>query len=319
MGSSNGGADMKQRGWGAAIAIATVLAAGTAYAAPCEQTMQAYGEPPREDATLTCTCGPPQGGFLGALTEALDEIDGEVVERYPGTLLQTMGAAWGTWTYSYDSNICMAAQHVGLIADPDVGAEVQVQVAPGCETYVPSVRNGMETRDRGSFDRSFFFPAVSDGGCPGTDSYRPSRLDLGTYGADGQWLAIALPRNDGSWRCSVYGRAAGSDPDQGLWLQVNDEALRYRPDTPLDDEAQARLLFDGTATLLPLAVRRGEAFMPLYAPLAATLAATMELQIALTLPGAEDAVTLVWPLDGFTEAFDRAARECNVPALADRE
>lgn len=73
------------------------------------------------------------------------------------------GSVWGTLTYSDDSSICAAAVHAGAI--PASGGEVTVEPAPGCQSYAPSVRNGISTSLYGAWGRSFFFSDVGPGKC----------------------------------------------------------------------------------------------------------------------------------------------------------
>jgi hypothetical protein len=54
------------------------------------------------------------------------------------------GTVWGTDVYTYDSSICAAAAHAGIIT-PAAGGMVHYIWAPGQLTYVASVRNGISS------------------------------------------------------------------------------------------------------------------------------------------------------------------------------
>ncbi len=150
-----------------AMAILCTGLGGPAWALePCAAKFFAYGD---VDAKVTCTCGPPQGLTLG-LGELTEEL-GVPKPDYYGSLEQTIGGLYGTWTYTAESNICKAAAHAGLYVDPDKGAKVTVQGAPGCPAYEGSRQNGWQSYAADAATGSFFFPALSQGRCPGEDGY----------------------------------------------------------------------------------------------------------------------------------------------------
>jgi hypothetical protein len=60
---------------------------------------------------------------------------------------------WGTDIYTNDSNVCVAAIHAGVIT-PE-GGPVLVELAAGQDSYSGTVRNGIETRQYGSWHESF--------------------------------------------------------------------------------------------------------------------------------------------------------------------
>jgi hypothetical protein len=60
---------------------------------------------------------------------------------------------WGTDIYTNDSNVCVAAIHAGVITLD--GGPVLVELAAGQDSYSGSVRNGIETRQYGSWHESF--------------------------------------------------------------------------------------------------------------------------------------------------------------------
>ena len=65
------------------------------------------------------------------------------------------GAVWGSGPYTSDSNICAAARHAGAIGAE--GGSVTAVAAPGEASYAGSTRNGIETRNWGSYPTSFTF------------------------------------------------------------------------------------------------------------------------------------------------------------------
>lgn len=291
----------------AAMAMAGLAAAAPPAAAePCARTLNDYPPPPGATATLICTCGPPLGGFVLDLSDLTDELAGpDAPKPYPGTLLQTIGGVAGSWTFTPGSNICIAARHAGLIADPEIGAEVRLAVSAGCDAYEGSVRNGVASKAAGPAGRSFHFPAVSGGGCPGDPGYLPERLVLGRFDS---WSAVASSRSDGTWSCSVYSRAAGSAAKDGLWLLVFKDHLRFDPAVDIAAAARVTVAVDGI--LFPMALRNGHAFVPLsIAPVARALGTATEVAIAVR-SGDAPPPTHRFPLRGFADAYARIAEEC---------
>ncbi len=65
------------------------------------------------------------------------------------------GSVWGTDVYTYDSSICHAAVHAGIIKAE--GGPVTVYPQPGRISYDGEERNGVSSRDYGHYDRSFSF------------------------------------------------------------------------------------------------------------------------------------------------------------------
>ena len=79
------------------------------------------------------------------------------------------GSVWGSGPYTYDSNICTAAKHAGLLGSD--GGEIWAQMAPGEDAYHGSSRNGIQTSAYGKyggsynlFSRSFSKSSVQE--CP---------------------------------------------------------------------------------------------------------------------------------------------------------
>ena len=67
------------------------------------------------------------------------------------------GTVWGSGTYTTDSRICRAAVHAGVI--PATGGVVNVQPAPGRQSYAGSAANGITTEGYGPWGASFTFQA----------------------------------------------------------------------------------------------------------------------------------------------------------------
>ncbi|MEH2404421.1 LCCL domain-containing protein [Nostoc sp.] len=61
---------------------------------------------------------------------------------------------WGTDVYTDDSSICNAAVHAGLITSRN-GGQVRIRIRPGAEFYYGTTRNGLNSRDYGSWRGSF--------------------------------------------------------------------------------------------------------------------------------------------------------------------
>jgi hypothetical protein len=89
-------------------------------------------------------------------------------------------AIWGVETYTDDSSVCTAAVHVGLI-DFDEGGTVEIEIAPGQESYESGTANDVESRSYGSWPGSFTFPEAPPGSGTfevGAESWRQTALNL---------------------------------------------------------------------------------------------------------------------------------------------
>ncbi len=62
---------------------------------------------------------------------------------------------WGTGTYTYDSNLCTAALHAGVVGD--AGGPVSVRPIPDAGSYTGSIRNGVTSADYGAWQGAFVF------------------------------------------------------------------------------------------------------------------------------------------------------------------
>ena len=76
---------------------------------------------------------------------------------------QLPAAVWGTDIYTTDSSFCAAAVHAG--ATRPSGGRVTARSAPGCAAYAGTTRNGVTTRDWGSYGSSFYFVGHGTGEC----------------------------------------------------------------------------------------------------------------------------------------------------------
>lgn len=131
-------------------------------------------------------------------------------------------AVWGSDNYSDDSSICAAAVHAGLISAGNGGA-VTIEVRPGAGSYKGSSRNGVSSRDYGSWPGSFAFagapvsqpqsqqqqpqpqPQVRADVVPGTNWVSSASA---LRGKNGQRFAYSCPGGAGSpgtvWGSDVY-------------------------------------------------------------------------------------------------------------------
>lgn len=57
----------------------------------------------------------------------------------------TQGIVWGSDVYTDDSSLAAAAVHAGALADGESGL-VRLTIAPGCDSYAGSTRNGVTSR-----------------------------------------------------------------------------------------------------------------------------------------------------------------------------
>lgn len=69
----------------------------------------------------------------------------------------TAGSVFGTDVYTHDSTICTAAVHAGEITLAG-GGLVTLQAIPGQESYLGTLRNGIQSSSWGAWSCSFMFP-----------------------------------------------------------------------------------------------------------------------------------------------------------------
>lgn len=127
---------------------------------------------------------------------------GENGQRFVGSCAPTsIGVIWGTDLYTDDSNICVAAVHVGL-NDDAVGGVVTIEIRPGASRYLGTVRNGVTSSDYPAYSGSYAFVG-SDGGLIGNVN-DPSPLDSGVLDQF-TWSTAAdeWSDNDGTRRTGI--------------------------------------------------------------------------------------------------------------------
>ncbi|WP_421995506.1 LCCL domain-containing protein [Roseococcus sp.] len=107
--------------------------------------------------------------------------------RCPAEALSQDGSVWGTDTYTADSAVCLAARHAGAVTAK--GGDVRLRITAGLPGYRGSARNGVETRDYGSYPQSIAFAqdssaATEVGRCPNT---------MASYAGSSEVLSCACP------------------------------------------------------------------------------------------------------------------------------
>ena len=84
----------------------------------------------------------------------------------PGTIVyvqvtgSTSGSVWGSDIYTLDSNLSTAAVHAGVLSNGQRGI-VKVTILPGQSSYTASTRNGVTTRNYGSYGMSYSLQAAT--------------------------------------------------------------------------------------------------------------------------------------------------------------
>lgn len=68
----------------------------------------------------------------------------------------TEGSVWGTDIYTDDSDICTAAVHAGVVKEGETKI-VRITVLPNQDTYIGTIRNGIESYNYAEFEGSFKF------------------------------------------------------------------------------------------------------------------------------------------------------------------
>ena len=128
---------MKYKVQGALIAVFSIFG-GTAFA---QSNLPQCGRFPTDAQTYDCAC--PAGG--------------------------TARSVWGSGPYTADSDICAAARHAGAIGEG--GGAVTAVRAAGLASYTGSSRNGITTRDWGSYGVSIVIVGkVQTTRCDGFDA-----------------------------------------------------------------------------------------------------------------------------------------------------
>ena len=120
-------------------------------------TPGATGNQPTAIATATST-GPAADVCGSTWVATPANCEGKIGAQFvfqcpPGGVAR---AVFGTDTYTDDSPACVAAVHAGLIG-LDAGCTVTIELTPGLDLYTGSSRNGVDSRDRHGWIRSFVF------------------------------------------------------------------------------------------------------------------------------------------------------------------
>lgn len=98
---------------------------------------------------------------------------------------------WGTDTYTDDSSICTAAVHAGLITTAR-GGTVTIEIKSGTREYQASTRNGVTSKDYGSFSGGGFSIVSGGGGGQGSDSGGGGTSTGGGGGTGGSRATMTL-------------------------------------------------------------------------------------------------------------------------------
>ncbi|KAM4021497.1 uncharacterized protein ACNLHF_026872 isoform 2-T2 [Anomaloglossus baeobatrachus] len=113
--------------------------------------------PVSPEPTKETTQRPP---VTASCTTTARDLPGSSAEVLcPADCLTNGGSVWGSDVYTNDSSICRAAIHAGKI--PNNGGQVSVQKSPGQSSYTGSTRNGVSTKNYGSWPGSFLFISTS--------------------------------------------------------------------------------------------------------------------------------------------------------------
>ncbi len=102
-----------------------------------------------------------QAVIQGNWSTQADDYKNNIGQRYTfyfpsgGTI---SGRVWGTDVYTYDCSIASAAVHAGLISVQN-GGTVTIEIHSGQSSYTGTTRNGVTSKDYGTFGGSFVFVA----------------------------------------------------------------------------------------------------------------------------------------------------------------
>ena len=107
----------------------------------------------------------PSLGVTSGLTAAAFryQIGRRVTYACPASSTSTEVAVWGTDVYSFDSAVCLAAIHAGVLGPQQAGA-VTFTMGPGAESFTGSARNGVTSADYTGYDSGFSFDRSGEPG-----------------------------------------------------------------------------------------------------------------------------------------------------------
>jgi hypothetical protein len=128
---------------------------------------------------------------------------------YPGETI----SIWGTDVYTFDSGVCLAGVHVGVITLQH-GGTVTIEMRPGQSLYPATVRNGISSQGYGQYDRSF---AVVSGA---SNAIAP----IGGSGISGDALGQVWSESEAGFN-ATWKRRPGTNLFDGFWAGVNVSAL----------------------------------------------------------------------------------------------
>jgi hypothetical protein len=113
---------------------------------------------------------------------------------------------WGTDVYTYDCSIASAAVHAGLINARD-GGTVTIEITPGQSSYKGTTRNGVSSKDWGSFEGSFVFVRSTNNPPPPNVIKADWNTQANDYSANiGKRYTFYFPANG-----TISGRVWGTD------------------------------------------------------------------------------------------------------------
>ena len=182
----------------AAVLIALGSIGAVAYVASADSTPVVVEPEPRPVPTNSATMSAPRGDVIAGYCP-------------PGSMT---GAVWGTDIYTTDSSVCAAARHAGVVGAE--GGRVEARIAPGCDSYRGTSRNGVSTNEWGTYPTSFYFDSVSDGTCPPLED--KTDVTIVTCGADGFDGTVwgSGPYTGDSSVCAAARHAGVIGPDGGV-------------------------------------------------------------------------------------------------------
>ncbi|MEZ4410158.1 MAG: LCCL domain-containing protein [Polyangiales bacterium] len=110
------------------------------------------------------------------------------------------GTVWGSDIYTDDSSVCGAALHSGRI-NQGAGGTFQIQILPGQQAYVATVRNGVTTTRYGRYAGSF---SIVGGAAPGmvavpVPTNTPPPVAVPTAPPGGGAAPLPAPPGRGPW------------------------------------------------------------------------------------------------------------------------
>jgi hypothetical protein len=119
------------------------------------------------------------------------------------------GRIWGTDIYTDDSSICTAAVHAGLFTT-QWGGTVVIEIRPGAAAYAASTRNGVTSRDYGSWAGSYVIVSGKSNPVTNTVHNVPDTnwgtQAIGWRGQNGQYYTLQCPP-----RGAIAGNLWGTD------------------------------------------------------------------------------------------------------------